>query len=332
MEFKHQQSAHCESGVMSSLLTHAGLPMSEPMAFGLSSGLAFAYLPIVKLSGMPLIAYRMPPGHIIKTLGKRLGCRVQRQTFKNPQLGQSALDALLEQGQLVGMQSSVFWLPYFPPEMRFHFNAHNLLAYGKQEDEYLLSDPVFEEPVRCAAKDLQRARFARGALASKGLLYWLEDVPREQDWPRLVRQSIKSTGRILDGLPLPWIGMRGIEYLAKKITALDPQAKKYNRLFLTHIVRMQEEIGTGGAGFRFMYASFLQEASSLINEPFLFEASQRLTLIGDNWRNFASLCVQQARGRSAVPELSELGEALGGIALDERALFKQLSQWAAKRK
>src|SRR5690606_39888474 len=41
------------------LLTHAGLPMSEPMAFGLGSGLAFAYLPIVKLSGMPLIAYRI---------------------------------------------------------------------------------------------------------------------------------------------------------------------------------------------------------------------------------------------------------------------------------
>ncbi len=32
MSFNHQQSAHCESGVMSSLLTHAGLPMSEPMA------------------------------------------------------------------------------------------------------------------------------------------------------------------------------------------------------------------------------------------------------------------------------------------------------------
>ena len=66
--FQHRQSAHCESGVMASLLSHAGLPMSEPMAFGLASGLAFAYLPIVKLSGMPLIAYRMPPKAIIKGL------------------------------------------------------------------------------------------------------------------------------------------------------------------------------------------------------------------------------------------------------------------------
>ena len=38
--FEHRQSAHCESGVMASLLSQAGLPMSEPMAFGLASGLA----------------------------------------------------------------------------------------------------------------------------------------------------------------------------------------------------------------------------------------------------------------------------------------------------
>ncbi len=47
-DFQHRQSAHCESGVMANVLTHAGLPMSEPMAFGLGSGLAFAYLPIVR--------------------------------------------------------------------------------------------------------------------------------------------------------------------------------------------------------------------------------------------------------------------------------------------
>jgi len=159
--FQHRQSAHCESGVMASLLSHAGLPMSEPMAFGLASGLAFAYLPIVKLSGMPLIAYRMPPKHLIKTLSKRLGARLNSRTFGNPEQGRRELDALLDQGRLAGLQSSVFWLPYFPPEMRFHFNAHNLLAYGRDGDEYLISDPVFEEPVRCASADLQKAASPR---------------------------------------------------------------------------------------------------------------------------------------------------------------------------
>lgn len=327
MTFNHQQSAHCETGVMSSLLTHAGLLMSEPMAFGLASGMAFAYLPLVKLGGMPLIAYRMPPKHIIKTLSKRLGCRLHVQSFGDEAQGRAALDRALDEGRLVGMQSSVFWLPYFPPEMRFHFNAHNLLAYGREGDEYLLSDPVFEQPMRCAAEDLQRARFAKGALAPKGLLYWLEDVPLEQNWPQLVRQSILATTRILNGLPLPWIGVRGIRHLAKKISKLEPQAHKYNRLYLTHIVRMQEEIGTGGAGFRFMYASFLQEAGRMLADQRLCQLSTELTAIGDNWRRFASLCVQYSRKQQASVSLADLHTELLQVAEQEQQFIQQLKVW-----
>lgn len=329
--FQHRQSAHCESGVMASLLSHAGLPMSEPMAFGLASGLAFAYLPIVKLSGMPLIAYRMPPKHLIKTLSKRLGARLNSRTFGNPEQGRRELDALLDQGRLAGLQSSVFWLPYFPPEMRFHFNAHNLLAYGRDGDEYLISDPVFEEPVRCAAADLQKARFAKGALAAKGLMYWLDDVPREQDWEKLIRQAVLGTTRILDGMPLPWIGIRGIQHLARQVERLDPAQTKYNRLYLTHIVRMQEEIGTGGAGFRFMYASFLQEAGEKIGAAELGEASARLTAIGDDWRQFASACVRASRSKGEAPDFRPIAEMLRGIAGQERALMKELGAWSKRK-
>ncbi|MBD9413873.1 BtrH N-terminal domain-containing protein [Pseudomonas sp. PDM16] len=329
--FQHRQSAHCESGVMASLLTHAGLPMSEPMAFGLASGLAFAYLPIVKLSGMPLIAYRMPPKHLIKTLSKRLGARLNSRTFGNPEQGRRELDALLDQGRLAGLQSSVFWLPYFPPEMRFHFNAHNLLAYGRDGDEYLISDPVFEEPVRCASADLQKARFAKGALAAKGLMYWLDDVPQEQDWEKLIRQAVLGTTRILDGMPLPWIGIRGIQHLAKQVESLDPAQTKYNRLYLTHIVRMQEEIGTGGAGFRFMYASFLQEAGEKIGAAELGEASARLTAIGDDWRQFASACVRASRSKGEAPDFRPIAEMLRGIAGQERALMKELGAWSKRK-
>lgn len=329
--FQHQQSAHCESGVMASLLTHAGLLMSEPMAFGLASGLAFAYLPIVKLSGMPLVAYRMPPKHLIKTLSKRLGAKLHTRTFSDPEQGRRELDAALDSGRLAGLQSSVFWLPYFPPEMRFHFNAHNLLAYGREGNEYLISDPVFEEPVRCAAEDLQKARFAKGALAAKGLMYWLDDVPLEQDWNTLIRQSVLSTTRILDGMPLPWIGIRGIQHLAGQIDKLDPAQSKYNRLYLTHIVRMQEEIGTGGAGFRFMYASFLQEAGEKLGDNNLQEASAQLTAIGDNWRQFASACVRASRNKGETPNFAPIADSLRSIALQERGLMKELAAWSKRK-
>ena len=133
--FEHKHAAHCESGVISSMLTHHGLPLSEAMVFGLSSALVFAYLPFVKLGGMPLIAYRTMPKSIIKGLQKNIGLKMQFEKFSNAGRGAERLDELLAESKVVGAQTSVFWLPYFPEEMRFHFNAHNLMVIGKENDQ-----------------------------------------------------------------------------------------------------------------------------------------------------------------------------------------------------
>ena len=102
-EFVHQHAGHCESGVASGLLRHHGFPITESMAFGLSSGLTFAYLPFIKLSGLPLIAYRSPPKSLIKGLSKPLDVAFQFETFTSPEKGQARLDELLAQGKVVGL-------------------------------------------------------------------------------------------------------------------------------------------------------------------------------------------------------------------------------------
>ncbi len=299
--FVHRQSAHCESGVMSSLLTHYGLPISEAMAFGLAGCLAFAYLPMFKIAGQPLISYRMPPGAIRRGLRRRIGVRMVAERFRRPADGGRRLDELLDQGFLVGLQASAFWLPYFPPEMRFHFNAHNLLVYGRKHGGYLVSDPIFEAPHFCDRADLERARFATGALASRGLLYYLTAPPLPVDYPRAIRKAIRANRRIMTGAPLPIIGLRGIRHLGRNLVARekmdDPQRL---RLFLAHLVRMQEEIGTGGAGFRFLYACFLQEAARELGSDLLHEASARMTQAGDLWREFALRASKMSKQRQPM--------------------------------
>jgi hypothetical protein len=84
VNFQHQQAAHCESGVISSLMRHHGAPMTESMALGLSSALSFAYLPFIKLSGLPLISYRMPPKAIIKGLLAPMGRALQLRDLPHP--------------------------------------------------------------------------------------------------------------------------------------------------------------------------------------------------------------------------------------------------------
>lgn len=322
----HRHAAHCESGVMSNLLSHHGLPISEAMAFGLSSALSFAYLPFIKLSGLPLIAYRQPPKSIIKGLAKLLGVEFRFETFRSPAAGQARLDELLAQGCVVGLQTSVYWLPYFPEDMRFHFNAHNILAYGKEGDEYLISDPVAEQTVRCDAAALSRARFAKGVLAPKGLLYTLVKLGQPALSAEAARKAIQKTCRIMHA-PIPIIGVRGIRVLASKVAKLDPAAHE-SSLFVGHIVRMQEEIGTGGAGFRFLYAAFLQEAAALPGLMVLSEFADRLIAIGDDWRGFALATARMVKGRDAMNPAA-LADMLRNLAEQEKDFFRDLKMAVA---
>lgn len=324
LPIEHQQSSHCETGVVSTLLRSKGLDISEPMAFGLSNALTFVYLPVIKISGMPLIAYRMPPKTIIKTVCKKLNVKLKTQTFSNADKGMKALDDELAKGNLVGLQSSVYWLPYFPEDMRFHFNAHNLIVYGKTaQGNYLISDPVFEHVVECNEDDLKRARFAKGALAAKGLMYVIDEAPKKIDLVPHIYKSINKTAKMMNGLLLPFFGIKGINHLAKKIKNLSPDNTKYNKLFLAHIVRMQEEIGTGGAGFRFMYASFLNEAAALTNDKSLQELSEQTTLLGDTWREFAMDSVLYCKKRKSLT-LDDVSAKLIQCSEDETTLRKAL--------
>ena len=330
MDFQHRQASHCESGVMSNLLRHHGLPLSEPMTFGLSSALSFAYLPIIKINGLPLVAYRMPPKAIIKGLQKPLGLKMRFETFRNPAAGVARLNELLDQGQLVGLQTSVFWLPYLPEDLRFHFNAHNVLAFGRDpaSGDYLLSDPVAETTVTCAPADLQRARFAKGALAPKGLLYYPVGTPQTPNWPKVLPAALKKTTRIMLDAPLPIIGVRGIRWLAKAIEKLDTgSGAAHSKLFIGQVVRMQEEIGTGGGGFRFIYASFLQEAADLLNRPALGELAEQLIDIGDEWREFALATARMIRDRDPL-QPPKLADKLRAIADREQAFFRDLRRAA----
>lgn len=310
---------------MSLMMSHHGLPLSEPMVFGLSGALIFAYIPFVKLGGMPLIAYRSRPKSIIKGLQKNLGIKMKMHTFSNPSKGTDTLNELLEQGKIIGAQSSVFWLPYFPPEMRFHFNAHNLIVYGKEGNDYLISDPVFETEKRCSVKDLQKARFVKGMMAPKGLLYYPVHIPKHIDYQSILPKVIRKNAQTMLKTPVPIAGVRAIRSLGKSIEKLEKKERRWAKLFLGHIVRMQEEIGTGGAGFRFIYASFLQEAGNILDNQELNSASSMMTAVGDQWREFALLAVKGIRKKKGESiDFTGIREKLDNVADAETEIYKKL--------
>lgn len=323
MNFEHRQTAHCESGAVAALLRQQQLPLSEPMVFGLSGALTYACLPLIKVGGMPLLAYRMPPGSIVRGLSKRLGIRFKFQRFRRPEQGLQALNNHLDSGRPVGLQASVYWLPYFPPAMRFHFNAHNLVVYGREHDEFLISDPTFEEPVRADTQSLQRARFVKGMLAPRGLIYYPDHIPAAINFERAIPAAINSTCNMMLRTPLPFIGVRGIHLMAKKIAKFNPEPEHQQQLVLGHMVRMQEEIGTGGAGFRFLFASFLQESGQLLRNENLLRAADHFTDAGDEWRRFALYVAKMLKGRMPLDH-AKLSAQLHHVAEMEEQGYRLL--------
>ena len=295
------------------------------MVFGLSGALCFAYLPFLKFGNMPLVSYRMFPGHIVKKFPKQLGISYFRKTYRNQEKAMADLDEHLAQGRLVGLQTSAYYTTYFPPEMRFHFNAHNIIVVGRQEDEYLVSDPVFDHIERIKAADLKLARFAKGMSAPKGLAHYPLEAPRNLDFEKMIRMSIKKTVNMMLHAPLPWIGVKGIYGLVRKVSGLSKKSDdRYIRLFLGNVVRMQEEIGTGGGGFRFMYASFLQEAYALTGWALLSDASERMTAAGDMWRAFALECAKTVKNKTARPLTHPIADLLKQCAESERQVYTML--------
>src|SRR5476651_1293139 len=173
LNFEHLQSAHCENGVTRSLLNNINVyQITEPLAFGIGSGLFFVYVPFLKINNGPVIAFRTLPGLIFKRTCKALGIPVIRKKFSSREKAEAFLKDRLAEGKPVGCQVGVYYLTYFPKEYRFHFNAHNLIVYGHNGDNYLISDPVMENTTTLTSYELERVRFAKGTLAPRGQLYY----------------------------------------------------------------------------------------------------------------------------------------------------------------
>ena len=329
--FIHGQSAHCETGVTSNLLRYAGIDkMTEPLAFGIGAGLFFVYIPLLKINNGPAIAFRTLPGIIFSRTCQSLGIPVIRKKFRTKEQAEAYLDSCLDKGQPVGCQVGVYYLSYFPKEYRFHFNAHNLVVYGKEQDNYLISDPIMENSTTLTSYELGRVRFAKGALAPRGQLYYPGEGHQVSD--EQIKTAIKSgihrNVRNMLHIPGNIAGVKGIQYTGHKIKKWrDKLGLKKAGLYLAQLVRMQEEIGTGGGGFRYMYGAFLQEAYGYHPNDQLLEISSQFTKSGDAWRTAAIQASGIYKGRIGSQEdFNVMGDYLLEIAALEKQAFLALSK------
>ncbi len=330
-EFQHLQAAHCENGVTTNLLRTIGVEkITEPLAFGIGSGLFFVYIPFLKINNGPAIAFRTMPGLIFKRTCDSLNIPVVRKKFNSKESAEKYLQECLQSGQPVGCQVGVYYLTYFPKEYRFHFNAHNIIVFGKDEDRYLISDPVMENATSLSAFELERVRFAKGALSPKGQIYYPREqrTVTDQQISKAIETGIKRNVFHMLKIPGTIAGVKAIAATGNKIKKWrDKLGQQKSGLYLAQLVRMQEEIGTGGGGFRYIYAAFLQQAHAFQPNDALLEISKTFTQAGDIWRNAAVQAAGIYKGRIGnQADFNVMGDYLIQIAEVEKNAFLALSK------
>ena len=331
----HKMAAHCESGAVTSLLNNQGLSITEPQVFGISSGIFFGYFHKMKAFTFPTFIVRNKPGQMRKKVASRLGIRFHTEKFSSPEAGEKRLDELIAQGIPVAVQVDFFYMDYLPEWERVHINVHFIVIVGKEDSKYIVSDGYFPNLVNLEASSLRKARFAGGSMSPKGFLFYPEHIPNDIRYEKAIIKGIRQACFYMLKIPIPFLGVKGIRKMAKRI----PDWPKYARdtEHLSHEIMkinvLLEDQGTGGAGFRFMYATFLQQAAGILKMPELTELSKQMMLIGDKWRELSLFAARIGKNRDLGPErLKELSALLMQRADDEERFFKELSRTIKNKK
>lgn len=328
-DFKHRMAAHCESGTITSLLNHGGMQITEPLVFGIASGIFFGYFHKMKSFAFPTFIVRNKPGQMRENIGKRLDVRWRKYDFRDPEKGRQKLDELLDRNIPVAAQVDFFYMDYVPSWERVHINVHFLAIIGREADRYIISDAYFPKVVELDASSLEKGRFAGGTMSPKGFIFHVDRIPTDIDLAPAVVKGIKKACFNMLKLPVPFIGIKGMRLFAKKINDWPSFARDTEHLSheIMKINILLEDQGTGGAGFRFMYATFLQQAAEITGRKHLLDLSGELMKIGDGWREISLFSARIGKNRDLGPErLKELSEMIYDRADVEERFFRELSQ------
>ncbi len=330
INFEHKMAAHCETGTVKALLNHSGLDITEAMVFGIASGIFFGYLESANFP-LPSFIVRNKPGSIRTNISKRLGIKFNTQKFRSAEAGEAALDKLINASIPTAAQVDFYYMEYMPDWQRVHINVHFVNVVGLNEKNYLLSDSYFPKKSELAKTTFTKARFVGGYMAPKGFIFYPEHIPGNIDFVPAIRKGIKKAARDMTRLPVPFIGVKGIRKFAKKVVTWPGKARDIDHLSheIMKINILLEDQGTGGAGFRFLYATFLQQAAQLLKDGQLEGMSKRMMAIGDDWRNISYFAAKIGKQRDLGSErLNELSEMINNMADQEQAFFSELYKMA----
>ncbi|MEU4231679.1 BtrH N-terminal domain-containing protein [Nonomuraea sp. NPDC026600] len=313
---------HCETTALGVLLRHQGLDLSEPMLFGLGSGLSFIYWDS-KNMGFPFLGGRIKPFDLTRNLATRLKLELLSQETASPRRAWENVVTPIDAGHPVGLQLDSYYLDYFGSKV--HFGGHFVAMYGYDDhDAYLVDTGQQGGAVSTSLTGLAEARAARGPMTAKHRSFTLT-APRNLPHPQ--SQIIPAITACADAFlnpPIANLGHRGIEKAGKLVRTWlqrtdDPQRD------LPQAALLMEKAGTGGALFRNLYRDFLAECTELLDSGHLRTGLGLYSEAATLWTATAALIAKAGESDDAQC-LVQAGTILSDLSRIEHEAMQALNR------
>lgn len=308
----HTPGRHCASTGLQDLVNHHGLDWTEAMCFGLGSGLGIWYLTLPGLDPSPMIHVRSLD--IEAEFFSRIGHPFQWQRSADPASSESDLLHDLAAGQPALLQTDIFHLPYYGSET--HYPGHVIVAWGydSRQQVFFVTDTERTALLEVPFGAMRKARYCpEHLLAIEGNYFSPPAIAPPEDLPAAITAAMANNSRrLLHGTP----GMEnavgvdeGIAALARWQAELSawPQIENWSwtARFTYQVI---EKRGTGGGGFRYLYADFLEEAEALVPRLAGRGLPKKMRQVGHAWTGLA-LALKDASEKTS-PDFGETAARL----------------------
>ncbi|MBO8201053.1 BtrH N-terminal domain-containing protein [Streptomyces smyrnaeus] len=313
---------HCETTALGVLLRHQGIDLSEPMLFGLGSGLSFIYWDS-KNMGFPFLGGRVKPFVLTRNLAAGLGLDLQVQETTSPRRAWQNVAASLGADRPVGLQLDSYHLEYFSSKV--HFGGHVVAMYG-YDDQYahLVDTDQQGGAVSTSLTSLARARAARGPMAAKHRSFTLTVSRNPPSLSSRIVPAITACAEAFLDPPIANLGHRGIEKAGKRVRTWLQRTDAPQR-DLPQAALLMEKAGTGGALFRNLYRDFLGECTQLLDSSHLRTGHRLYTEAATLWTEAAALIAKAGESGDAQC-LAQASTVLCELSRLERAAMEALSR------
>jgi len=282
----HVPGVHCSSTAIADLVRFHGFGWSEDFCFGIGGGLGITYLKTPQASPTRLLHTR--------SLGyeKRFFNAIGIDDFSwlsaaTEEESEQQLITALDENRPALLLTDIYYLHYFNSSS--HFPGHGVMAWGYDKDDFTfqVTDTEREKLETVSFEKMKKARVSTMIpFICNGDFYAPQHLDKPTDLKNLCQQAIKENASRLLNSTDTTTGFSALQTLIDDFSEWEQSDDwQWNCRFAYQTI---EKRGTGGSGFRKMYARFLSEASQYLDSIKALDLENKMQKSAQSWHDLSN--------------------------------------------